>query len=83
FPIRYKVRAPSYTNIFSNEAACVGQTVADAALVLAAVDPCYCCTERMVVLDCGKGGNRSLKPSDLLRLSHERTELIRKDLGLV
>jgi NADH-quinone oxidoreductase subunit D len=82
FPARYKVRAPSYTNIFSNEVACVGEKVADAALVLAAVDPCYCCTERVVVIDHDKNEERTLKANDLLHLSHERTKEVRKELGV-
>jgi membrane-bound hydrogenase subunit alpha len=82
FPARYKVRAPSYTNIFSNEAACVGQSVADAALVLAAVDPCYCCTERLIVVDHDRKEQRILKSNDLLQLSHDRTKQIRKELGV-
>ena len=82
FPARYKVRAPSYVNIFSNEVACVGEKVADAALVLAAVDPCYCCTERLIVVDHDKNEERVLKANDLLRLSHERTKEVRKELGV-
>jgi NADH-quinone oxidoreductase subunit D len=82
FPVRYKVRAPSYVNIYSNEAACVGQTVADAALVLAAVDPCYCCTERIAVIDQDGKGSRDLRSGDLMRLSHERTARIRKEMGI-
>jgi NADH-quinone oxidoreductase subunit D len=82
FPARYKVRAPSYTNIYSNEAACVGQSVADAALVLAAVDPCYCCTERLVVVDHDKKEERVLKGNELIRLSHDKTKQIRRELGV-
>lgn len=82
FPARYKVRAPSYTNIFSNEAACVGQRVADAALILAAVDPCYCCTERLVVVDHDRNEERVLKGNELIQMSHERTKQIRKELGV-
>ena len=82
FPERYKVRAPSFVNIFSNEAACVGQKVADAALVLAAVDPCYCCTERIVLVDHDRNEERTLKMNDLVRLSHERTKEVRKELGV-
>ena len=81
-PIRYKIRAPSYVNVFSNEAACVGQTVADAALILAAVDPCYCCTERVVVIDQRTRTETVLRSPDLIRLSHARTEHIRKELGV-
>jgi NADH-quinone oxidoreductase subunit D len=80
FPVRYKVRAPSYVNIFANETACVGQQVADAALILAAMDPCYCCTERMVAVD-RKTQTRVHGGSDLIRLSHEKTERLRKRMG--
>jgi len=82
FPARYKVRAPSYVNIFSNEVAVIGEKVADAALILAAVDPCYCCTERMVVVDHEKNKERVLNSGDLIRLSHERTKEVRKALGV-
>jgi len=50
-PIRHKIRAPSYVNIPSFKATCIGHTISDVALITAAVDPCYCCTERMAVLD--------------------------------
>jgi len=82
FPVRYKVRAPSYTNIFSNEAACIGETVADAALILAAVDPCYCCTERVVVVNKETGLENVLNEHDLMKLSHQKTEKIRKEMGV-
>lgn len=82
FPVRYKVRAPSYVNIFSNEAACVHYDVADAALILAAMDPCYCCSERMVAIDMDSGRSR-LSGNDLLRLSHEKTEKIRNRMPAI
>ncbi len=73
-PLRHKIRAPSYMNIPSNEVAVKGYSIADAALVLAAVDPCYCCTERIVAFEDGKQ-KYSLK--DLLRLSYEKTERLK------
>jgi len=82
FPARYKVRAPSYTNIFSNEVAVIGETVADAALILAAVDPCYCCTERVVVINHDTGSEDVLFENDLVALSHKKTEKIRKEMGV-
>jgi membrane-bound hydrogenase subunit alpha len=74
-PVRYKIRAPSYMNVPSNVAAVKGYEVADAILVLAAVDPCYCCTERMATL---YDGNKKLTGKDLLRLSREKTERLKK-----
>ena len=58
------------------------QEVADAALVLAAVDPCYCCTERVIVTDDTTGDEKQIKGSDLVKLSHEKTRRIRKSLGV-
>jgi membrane-bound hydrogenase subunit alpha len=76
-PIRHKIRAPSYVNIPTFRATCIGETVSDAALILAAVDPCYCCTERMTVVDAETGG-KLLTGEDLIRLSREKTARMRK-----
>lgn len=74
-PVRHKVRAPSFMNIASNVVAVKGYSIADAALVLAAVDPCYCCTERTVVFEDGK---QKYSGQDLLKLSQAKTEKIRR-----
>jgi NADH-quinone oxidoreductase subunit D len=73
-PLRHKVRAPSYMNIASNVVAVRGGSIADAALTLAAVDPCYCCTERMVAFE---DGRMRYSGKDLLRLSWQKTEALR------
>ncbi|MFH1194638.1 MAG: nickel-dependent hydrogenase large subunit [bacterium] len=77
-PIRHKVRAPSYANIPTFEASCKGIPIADALITLAAVDPCYCCTERSLKLI-----DTSLDPVkyDLLKLSREKTENIRRQVN--
>ncbi|NQT04263.1 MAG: nickel-dependent hydrogenase large subunit, partial [Planctomycetes bacterium] len=46
-PVRHKIRAPSYVNVPSFRASCIGQHIADVTITLAAVDPCYSCTERL------------------------------------
>jgi membrane-bound hydrogenase subunit alpha len=76
-PIRHKIRAPSYMNVASNKVAAVGGTISDAAITLAAVDPCYCCTERLIVLD--KSSNKNIMNGwDLIKLSQEKTEKLKK-----
>jgi NADH-quinone oxidoreductase subunit D len=77
-PIRHKIRAPSYVNVASNKVAAVGQTVSDSAITLAAVDPCYCCTERAVVVD--KNDNILMRYGDLIKLSQQKTEQIKEKL---
>ena len=77
-PLRHKIRAPSFNNILTNEVSVPGDTVADAGLITAAVDPCYSCTERMGVVDRRSGDRTFLVEGDLIRMSQEKTEEIRK-----
>ena len=79
-PVRHKIRAPSYMNVASNEAAIPGGTVSDATIVLAAVDPCYCCTERIAVADAH--GRQTVDFEELLRLSREKTARLKAELGI-
>ncbi len=78
-PVRHKVRAPSYVNVPSFKASCIGGHIADVTLTLAAVDPCYSCTERLAVVD---SHNKVVLDYDaLLKLSREKTARIKKELG--
>ena len=79
-PARHKVRAPSFMNVVTDREAVLGGTVADATIILAAVDPCYCCTERMAALDSATG-KRIWNWRDLIRFSREKTERLKKELG--
>ncbi|MCG2724944.1 MAG: nickel-dependent hydrogenase large subunit [Elusimicrobia bacterium] len=72
-PARHKIRAPSYMNVPSNQISAIGGTISDAAIVLAAVDPCYCCTERCAVIDT-RTKKKILSGEDLVRLSQQRTK---------
>ncbi len=78
-PVRHKVRAPTFMNLPTFKATIVGETLADATIILAAIDPCYCCTERMAVRD--ETGRTLLHGPDLVRLSQEKTERIRREMG--
>ncbi len=79
-PVRHKIRAPSFMNIPSFKATCVGHEIADVALITAAVDPCYCCTERMAVVD-SRTGDHIMRGPDLHRLSREATVKVRREVG--
>jgi membrane-bound hydrogenase subunit alpha len=71
-PVRYKIRAPSFMNVPTNKRACVGYMVSDATITLAAIDPCYCCTERALVVEAGTG-KKIMTGKDLLKLSQDKT----------
>ena len=77
-PVRHKVRAPSFVNVPSFKASCIGEHIADVTITLASVDPCYSCTERMAVVD--SHGNITHDYDALLKLSREKTERIKKEV---
>lgn len=77
YPERVKIRAPSFMNVPSFKKTVIGESIADAALITAAVDPCYCCTERMAAIDVGTG-KEIMDGQKLIKLSQEKTEQLRK-----
>jgi membrane-bound hydrogenase subunit alpha len=77
-PVRHKVRAPSYMNVATNQKSVIGSHISDALIILAAVDPCYCCTERLAVVNAQN--KKLMRGQDLVRLSQERTKQLRKSL---
>jgi NADH-quinone oxidoreductase subunit D len=80
-PIRHKVRAPTYMNLPTCKATVLGESITDATIILASIDPCYCCTERAGVYD-ASSGRRVLDGKELVRLSQQKTERLRKEMGL-
>ena len=80
-PVRHKIRAPSYMNVPTNREAVLGGTIADATIILAAVDPCYCCTERMAAVLDPDTNQVLVDAKELLRLSREKTRRLSKELG--
>ncbi len=77
-PVRHKMRAPSFVNVPSFKASCIGANISDVTITLAAVDPCYSCTERLAVVKDGRG-NILHDYESLLKLSRAKTERIRKE----
>ncbi len=76
-PVRHKIRAPSFVNVATNEKAVLGHHISDALIILGAVDPCYCCTERVAVVDAGTRKKR-YTGRDLLKLSQQKTEQLKR-----
>jgi len=70
-PARHKIRAPTFMNMPTYKATIVGETISDATIILAAIDPCYCCTERLAVRD--TKGKELYGGEELVRLSQEKT----------
>jgi NADH-quinone oxidoreductase subunit D len=79
-PVRHKVRAPTFMNLPTCKATVVGETISDAAIILASIDPCYCCTERIAVRT--REGKKLHDGNDLIRLSQMKTEMLKKKMGI-
>jgi NADH-quinone oxidoreductase subunit D len=80
-PVRHKIRAPSYVCIPTFRKSCVGGTISDATLATAAVDPCYCCTERMTQAYDWKSGKQVMNATELIKLSQKKTEEIKAKMS--
>ena len=77
-PVRHKVRAPSFNNIPTFKASCIGLQIPDVAITLASVDPCYSCTERMCLAVDAESHKPLYNFAELVRLSQQKTEQMRK-----
>ena len=80
-PVRHKIRAPSYTNIATFKKSCIGQSISDATISLAAVDPCYCCTERLAVALDSSSGRRIMNAREIIEHSAQRTQKLLKHVN--
>ena len=58
-PERVKVRAPSLGNVLPVKYMLEGYSIADIPIILAAIDPCFSCADRMVRI-AGAGANRQI-----------------------
>src|SRR4030042_7159549 len=79
-PVRHKVRAPTFMNLPTYKATIKGEKIADATIILAAIDPCYCCTERVAVRNTER--KKIYSGKDLIKLSREKTEILRNKIGV-
>ncbi|MFC1709806.1 nickel-dependent hydrogenase large subunit [Candidatus Omnitrophota bacterium] len=82
-PVRHKVRAPTFMNLPTYKEALIGETISDATIILAAIDPCYCCTERVTIIDANNKKKKTVySQADLIRLSQQKTLDIKNKMGI-
>ena len=79
-PYRWKVRAPTYPNLQAVPAMIQNEEIADVPIAIGSLDPCFSCTERMIVKD-KKADENCLSGQDLIRLSWEKTKKMRKRIS--
>ncbi|MCK5242336.1 nickel-dependent hydrogenase large subunit [bacterium] len=77
-PLVWKVKASTYSNAMSWVKMLEGEQIADIPIIVASVDPCISCTDRVAMVD--KGRTSIFTQDDLRRLSRKKTERIRQGL---
>lgn len=72
-PERVKLRTPTLANLPASLEMLIGGQIADIPISFASIDPCFSCTDRMVVLDdVGSGDTTTMTWPELVKLSRER-----------
>lgn len=67
-PERVRIRTPTYANFPTLKPMLVGATIADVPIVLASIDPCFSCTDRITIVDVETGASRVVTKQELRRL---------------
>ena len=66
-PYRWRVRAPTYQNIPALKVMLKDAPLADAPLTIASIDPCFSCTDRIVVVDLKTGKAMKRNMEEIIR----------------
>ncbi len=66
-PFRDKVRSPTYANLLTLGEMLKGETIADAAVIIDSIDPCWSCTDRALVVNEDTGKNEVVDLSKINR----------------
>ena len=72
-PEVWKARAPTYNNLMSWMPMLIGQQIADIPIVIASIDPCIACMDRVTILNKDNGQKSILTKDDLHKLSVQKT----------
>lgn len=66
-PARWRVRAPTYSNLQTIGPMIQGDVLADVPIDIGSIDPCYSCTDRMTVMDRGSGQMRVMSVEEMMK----------------
>jgi len=75
-PEVWKARAPTYNNLMTWVPMLLGQQIADIPIVVASIDPCIACMDRVTILNKDNDQKSILTKKDLHELSVQKTRRI-------
>ncbi len=70
-PYRVKIRTPTLANILSLKPMLKGQQLADMPVIVASIDPCFSCTDRVTLLDTKTGRTKTVDETYLKSLKRQ------------
>ena len=70
-PERVRIRTPTYSNILTLKPTLIGQQLADLPIIVAAIDPCFACTDRVALVDVNKGDEKVVDRSYFRKIERE------------
>jgi len=73
----WKVRAPSYINLMAIPKLLIGGQIADVPIAVASIDPCFSCTNRVVLIERKTNRKSYLTDKDLHELSVGKTRKLK------
>lgn len=76
-PVSWKVKASSYSNLISWPVILKGEQIADIPIIVASIDPCLSCTDRMALVEHGITNIRTKE--ELHHLSVAKTRRLKQD----
>ncbi|WP_295583773.1 NADH-quinone oxidoreductase subunit C [uncultured Lamprocystis sp.] len=71
-PDRWRVRAPTYTNLQAVPLMLLNEQFGDFPIIMGSIDPCFSCTDRVAVIDLQSGKASSMTRRELEFLSREQ-----------
>jgi formate hydrogenlyase subunit 5 len=71
-PYRWRVRAPSYSNLQAVPVMLEHNSIADAPIIIGSIDPCFSCTERLEVVDVKTNKIRVYSQDELREMSSKK-----------
>ena len=71
---RWRCRAPTYANWPPLRYMLRGNTISDAPLIVASIDPCYSCTDRVTLVDVRKQKSTTVPYKEIERYGRERKD---------
>jgi len=71
-PERIKIRTPTYSNLLAFKPMMKGQYLADIPMIIASLDPCFSCTDRVALVDTNTWERKSMNEQEFRKIAESK-----------